>query len=194
MYTIARAFLIFLLKTIWGLKVHGKENIPEQGPFILACNHASFLDVPCLAAALPRRIHWVARKEFFRIPLLRLLLKLTRSIPVNGATREASEAVKMGKILGIFPEGTRTWDGKLQEGKKGIAVLSLKTGAPILPVAVTGTFQAYPRTSKFPRKICPISVRFGKPVSFGTADEETIAEDRLKDTTAQIMQKIAELL
>ena len=192
-YQILRIIAMGLLRSIWQLKVEGAENIPKKGAFILASNHASFLDAPSLAAAFPRKIYWVARRELFNAWGLKWVLMLCNCIPVNGATKEARKIIAEEKVLGIFPEGARTWEGKLQEGKKGIAVLSLKTGTPILPVAIIGSFQAYPRTKKFPR-VYPINVRFGKPISFGITDKDVIDENILKDVSGQIMAKISELM
>jgi len=175
------------------LKSEGRENIPEREAFILASNHASFIDVPCITSACPRRIHWVARKSLYEVGWLRLILNITKCIPVNGATQRARSALKNGMALGIFPEGTRTYDGNLQEGKSGAAVLALKTGTKIVPVAISGTFKVFPRTSRLPKLFMPVRVKFGAPFSVGIAKQETIDAQTLEGATKKIMSEIQSL-
>jgi len=192
-YLIARIILIGTTKLFWQLKAYGTENIPASGSFILASNHESFLDVPCITSACPRRVHWVARKSLYEAIWLKLLLDITQCIPVNGATKKAIDALGSGKVMGVFPEGTRTYDGKLQGGKTGTAVLALKTGAKILPVCVSGSFEAFPRANRMPKPFMPITVKFGRAFSIGKVGAEQIEQRVLDTATEKIMSEIQSL-
>lgn len=148
-------------------KVEGRENIPSKGPVILVCNHLNFADPPTVLSLLPRRSKWLVKEEWFRNPIIGLparaggLMPVRRSKADFAALRRAQAVLGQGLILGIFPEGTRSKTGMLGEGEPGAAYLALRTGVPILPVAVFGTEKI-----KLPKGIFQrnkgIHVRFGK--------------------------------
>ncbi|MBE3576647.1 MAG: 1-acyl-sn-glycerol-3-phosphate acyltransferase [Limnochordales bacterium] len=152
------------------LIIEGKENLPPAGGYILAANHASALDPILIALVLDRPIHFLAKYELFQYPILRWVLPriyaipLRRGRPDRSALRIAIERVRSGKIVGIFPEGTRSSDGQLQALRGGAALIALHAGAPIVPVAVAGSWELWPKGRWFPRR-GRVRITFGKPIS-----------------------------
>lgn len=134
--------LRFFVRIYFRLTVHGKENVPKDRPFILCCNHTSISDVVFLIAVCPRPIHFMAKAELFKNPLVRWFLRKMGAFPVvrGSGGREALDRsialLKNGEILGIFPEGTRSRDGRPKKGKAGTAFIIAETGAPVLPVSI----------------------------------------------------------
>jgi 1-acyl-sn-glycerol-3-phosphate acyltransferase len=163
--------LLFRLYSRW--QIVGLENIPRTGPLLFAANHASYID-PLLgwsAVYGTRRMWGVAKQELWHGKVLSYLMDSIGSIPVQrGAAdrvmiRRVLDLLARGETVGIFPEGTRTLDGKLQPAQPGLAMLAQKSGAPIVPVAMIGTYEMLPRDSKkFKRG--RLKVIFGKPLSF----------------------------
>ena len=193
-YWLVRFLSKCIFKTFYDFKIYGAENLPEKGPYLICSNHCSFFDPAVICACVPQRVYWVALKDLYKIRPLSLLLKAAKCIPVNGATKEVLDAIKQGKIIGIFPEGRRTYNGKLmKKGKKGTAIMAMRSGVPVVPAWISGTFQAYPRRAKFPR-IYPIRIYIGKPLTFPKHQEEIINESTLSAATTEIMQSIAGLM
>ena len=181
--------------TYFRWRVSGAENVPATGGLILAANHASFLDPPLVGSGLKRDINYLARESLFRFPLVGALLRSWNSVPVD---RDGGGAKGLKIILGrllngagiiLFPEGTRTPDGKLQPARAGIGLVVAKSNAPVVPVRVFGTFEAYGRNIKFPRPK-RIAVKYGTPMRFEKlrAEAKACTKDRLK----QIYQEIAD--
>lgn len=176
--------------------VEGMENMPKEGPLILACNHLNLADPALITALLPRRIVWMTKRELFDIPVLGLFYHLYGAIPVRrfeadlSALHKAQEALKRGQVLGMFPEGTRSLNGGLGKGYAGTALIALRTGAPVLPVAVWGTEMIKLPKAFFQRT--PVHVRIGQP--FTLPRVERIRTTVVKEGTEFIMGKIAELL
>jgi 1-acyl-sn-glycerol-3-phosphate acyltransferase len=180
----------FVSFNFFRLQIHGRENIIEEGPAILAMNHQSFLDPPLAAICCYREIHFLARKTLFDVPILGGLL---RHLNVIGVDREGSDMsalksvirlVRSGGCTIIFPEGTRTRDGSLQPARGGVGLVVAKTLAPVVPMRVFGAFDAFPRTSKFPRR-APITIVIGKPLRFAKEDvvgDPREAYQRISDT------------
>lgn len=184
-----------LSKPLFHLKIEGQENLPQQGGFILAANHASSLDPFMIMVAIPRYIRWTVIYEYYDQRHLRWMLKGLRFIRVkNNLPKEVFRALGQGEVIGIFPEGRRSWDGQLGQAQRGVAALARRTASPVVPLAVIGTFAALPRTGKR-LKFCPVTVRIGQPLFF--ANPETKHEDGEKldqENTQKIMRRIAELL
>ena len=173
------------------------ERVPLTGPVILACNHESFIDPPLVGAALTREINYLARENLFRFPVLGAVLRSWHVVPVNreGGGAKGLKAILDRLLTGgaiiLFPEGTRTRDGRLQPARAGIGLTVIKSSAPVVPARVFGTFRAYGRHMHFP---CPrrVAVKFGRPMLFGElrAEANTCSKDRLK----RIYQQVADEL
>lgn len=188
----------FTALNMFSLQVHGRENLIEEGPALIASNHQSFLDPPIVGSCLFREIHYLARKSLFDIPVVGKLLPHLRVVGVDrdGADMSALKAVirlvKNGGCTIVFPEGTRTGDGRLLPAKSGLGLIIAKTLAPVVPTRIFGAFEAFPRTAKFPRR-APVTVVFGKPLHFSKADiagEPREVYQRLSD---RVMAAIAAL-
>lgn len=192
-WSIARVF--FRAGMRW--RVEGVSNVPTTGPVILASNHASFLDPPLVGAALPRDINYLARESLFRFVGVGALLRSWNAVPVD---REGGGAKGLRIILDrllanraiiLFPEGTRTSDGNLQRARSGVGLIVIKSAAPVVPVRVFGTFEAYGRGMRFPR-FRPVAVRFGRPLTFTELRREAVEcpKDRLKAIYQEVADEI----
>ncbi len=156
-YTCSRTFLRCAFFLGGGLKVSGREHVPADGPLIVACNHASHLDPMILGAAFDRPLHFMARRTLFDTPGFGWLIRQHQAFPLEreGDSRDAlrtfGERLEGGNAVVMFPEGTRTLDGALQEMKPGLGMLAVRNGAPVLPVYIWGSYLAWPRGKGFPR-------------------------------------------
>ncbi|NQT06356.1 MAG: 1-acyl-sn-glycerol-3-phosphate acyltransferase [Candidatus Omnitrophica bacterium] len=193
LYKLVKAIAGILVWVFFRLTVEGRENLPKGAPFILAANHTSFLDPMVIQLAVTNRISWIARKEVFNRPALRPLHYILRTIPINGALDKALDALGEGRVLGIFPEGTRSPDGRLKDADDGVAILALKSGKAIIPVGVKGAYEAYPAGERF-FKPHPVTVRIGRPLFFKKQDVEVIDSQVIKGTKNAIMDGIRGLL
>ncbi|MER5729532.1 lysophospholipid acyltransferase family protein [Streptomyces sp. NPDC002138] len=167
-----------LLRLLFRPRIEGIENVPSDGAAIVAGNHLSFSDHFLMPAILRRRITFLAKAEYFTGPGLkgRLTAAFFRSagqIPVDRTGKEAGQAaireglgvLAKGELLGIYPEGTRSHDGRLYKGKVGVAAMALGAGVPVVPCAMVGTFEIQPPGQKIP-KIRRVTIRFGAPLEF----------------------------
>ncbi|NJP46417.1 lysophospholipid acyltransferase family protein [Actinacidiphila epipremni] len=178
-YTVLKyVFLGPLLRLFFRPRIEGLENVPETGAAIIAGNHLSFSDHFVMPAILPRRITFLAKAEYFTGPGLkgRLTAAFFRGIgqiPVDRSGGSASQSaidaalgvLGRGELLGIYPEGTRSHDGRLYRGRTGVAVMALRGNAPVIPCAMLGTFELQPPGRKFPR-LGRVTIRFGEPLDF----------------------------
>ena len=178
-------------------RVYNPERVPLQGPVILAANHASFLDPPLVGSGVRRGINYLARESLFRFPVLGWILHRWQVVPVD---REGGGAKGLKAILDrlleggaiiLFPEGTRTRDGKLQPARSGIGLTVIKSEAPVVPVRVFGTFEAFGRHMKFPRPH-RVAVKYGQPMPFAElrAEAKVCSKQRLKE----IYQEVADAI
>ncbi|MFF0183278.1 lysophospholipid acyltransferase family protein [Streptomyces sp. NPDC005244] len=204
-YVLKYVLLGPLLRLVFRPRIEGLEHVPSSGAAIVAGNHLSFSDHFLMPAILKRRITFLAKAEYFTGPGIkgRLTAAFFRSagqIPVDRSGKEAGQAaIREGlgvltkdELLGIYPEGTRSHDGRLYKGKVGVAVMALRAQAPVIPCAMIGTFEAQPPGRKLPR-IHPVSIRFGEPLDFsryaGMENEKTV----LRAITDEIMYAILTL-
>src|ERR1051325_167666 len=178
-------------------RVFHPERVPPRGPVILASNHASFIDPPLVGSGLKREINYLARESLFRFPVVGAVLRAVNSVPVDrdGGGAKGVKAI-LGRLLDgggiiLFPEGTRTRDGRLQPARSGIGLTVIKSDAPVVPVRVFGTFEAYGRHARFPRPH-PIAVKYGRPLRFERlrAEARTCSKARLKEIYQQIANDI----
>ncbi|MEV0095445.1 lysophospholipid acyltransferase family protein [Streptomyces sp. NPDC050738] len=177
-YVLKYIFLGPLLRVLFRPRIEGLEHIPEDGAAIVAGNHLSFSDHFLMPVVLKRRITFLAKQEYFTGPGVRgrLTAAFFRSagqIPVDRSGKEAGQAavreglgvLGKGELLGIYPEGTRSHDGRLYKGKVGVAVMAIRGQVPVVPCAMVGTFEIQPPGRKLP-KIKRVTIRFGEPLEF----------------------------
>jgi 1-acyl-sn-glycerol-3-phosphate acyltransferase len=183
--------------TYFRWRVRGAENVPLKGPVILAANHESFLDPPLVGSGLKRDINYLARKSLFRYPVLAWILRAVNAVPVDrdggGAAglRAIMDRLHDGGAIILFPEGTRTTDGKLQPARSGIGLTVIKSEAPVVPVRVFGTYEAWGRHVRFP-KPHRVTVKYGKPMDFAQlrAEAKNCSKTRLKEIYQQVADEI----
>ena len=198
-------FLGPLLRLIFRPRTEGVENVPLEGPAILASNHLSYADWLFMPLTLSRRVTFVAKAEYFTTPGIKgwfqkKFFSGAGQVPIDrtsgdtaaGALSSAKRILNAGELFGIYPEGTRSHDGKLYRGKTGVARLALETGVPVIPIAVIGTDAIAPPGKKFGSLSRPL-VRFGKPLDFSRY--EGLEGDRfiLRSITDEIMYEIMRL-
>ena len=181
------------------------DSIPKDGPLILASNHASNLDGPLtgswLTQAMGRRIHWMGKKEMFDWPVIGWLATNGGIHPVDrsradvGAFRLATRILVEGGALFVFPEGTRSPTGALQEARDGIAVLALRSGAPVVPIGIAGSHAVWPRGQRFPHPGGRVTLRIGEPFILGDLVPPDTDRRAVKTVaTTILMERIAALL
>ncbi len=155
-YYVVKAICWLILKIFWRMEIIGIENLPQSGGLIIASNHVSYLDPAVLTASFNRKIYFLTKKEVFKNNFISFLLKNMNALPIDRgkvdmlAFKKAINILREEKVLGIFPEGTRSSNGELQELKLGTIKIAMKTGVPILPAGIIGTHKIYPRGIKFP--------------------------------------------
>lgn len=201
-----RAAVIGVVRRIFGpalpLRVIGAEHVPADGPLIVVSNHLSNADPPILIVAFPRPLFFMGKAELFRNPVLGWIVRKFGGFPVERGTadraalRHALKVLSQGIALGIFPEGGRSKTGALRPGLPGVGLLALQSGAPVLPVGLTGT-EVYPVNGDWPLGRPPgiprgVGVRFGKPFTVPKqVDGKRVTAD---EATRLIMMRVAELL
>jgi 1-acyl-sn-glycerol-3-phosphate acyltransferase len=201
-YGILRAFLTPFLMILFRPKVKGLRNVPGNGPVIIASNHLSFSDSIFMPLVVPRKVTFLAKSEYFTSPGPKgLLKKLTfialGQVPVDRSGGRRSEAALItglkilgeGKCLGIYPEGTRSPDGRLYKGRTGIARLAIESGAPIIPVAMFNTEKIQPTGTVVP-KVMRVEMIFGEPMYFEGDSTDLLY---LREVTDKIMATIQSL-
>jgi 1-acyl-sn-glycerol-3-phosphate acyltransferase len=204
LYLLTRSVLAPVTRLIYRPVIEGRENIPRTGALVLASNHLSFIDSFVIPLVAPRRVVFLAKSEYFtgrgiRGLWMRWLFTAVGAIPVNrgtpGAAQEALasalEVLKGGHAFAIYPEGTRSRDGRLYRGRTGVAWLALTAGCPVVPVALSGTQYIQPVGSRLPR-IHKITVRFGEPLDFSHLQGAKGGPAR-REATDAVMAAIAEL-
>ena len=176
----------------WDLKVYGRHNVPAKGGVLLVSNHQSFLDPILIALHLDRPMSFMARHGLFTNPHFGWLIRQYNAFPIRqgegdvGAVRETIRRLQEGHMLNIFPEGARTDTGELQPIQPGAALVIRKAAVPVVPVAIEGSYAAWPRGRKLPRSH-PIRVMYGKPLTH-------LHEQRPAQIVQTIGMELADLL
>jgi 1-acyl-sn-glycerol-3-phosphate acyltransferase len=204
LYLIAR-FVLRPMFLILRPTITGRENVPATGAFIIASNHLSFIDSMAIPLMAPRRVGYLAKAEYFTTPgirgwLTKTLFTALGALPVHRDTHRAAQealdtamtVLKAGGGFGIYPEGTRSRDGRLARGKTGVAWLALTADCPVVPVAVAGTDRIQPIGASWPRPH-RFSVTFGKPLTFPEYRGKAGNGKARREVTDTIMEAIAEL-
>jgi 1-acyl-sn-glycerol-3-phosphate acyltransferase len=204
-YWIVKAILTPILRTVFRPRVEGLEHVPAEGGAILASNHLSFSDSIFLPLVVPRRVTFLAKSDYFTSRGLKGRLKAgffkgVGQLPVDRSGGRASQAaletgkrvLAAGNLLGIYPEGTRSPDGRLYRGKTGVARMALESGVPVIPCAMVNTYEIQPPGKVLP-KVMPVVMRIGKPLDFsryaGMEDDRFV----LRSMTDEIMYELMQL-
>ncbi len=192
-------YLLWLLPRIYfRLRVYGKENIPAQGAVLIAANHSSYLDPPMIALGINREIQYLAKQELFSIPLIGWWIRKIGTHPVRrkeGDTKAIFSVMRLLKknhAVGMFPEGTRTDDGKMQPFEDGIAWIAIRTQTPIVPLYLHGTFDALPRGAKLPRPK-KVTMIVGEPIYPDQVSGGKNQEEKVKKLTQSLFSTISHL-
>jgi len=186
-----------LMRLCGGYDVYGVENVPKEGALI-AANHISYVDPPVVAAALPRRTYFVAKRELFEIPLFGWFIRKNYAFPVERssadrtAMRHAVRLLQAGELVTMFPGGERSPDGSVQEGLPGVAFIAQLAGVGIIPCALKGTEQVLPRRAWYLHR-GKVAVRFGEPIYVGSPEPGTGRKATVLSATETVMHRIAEM-
>ena len=180
-------------------EVAGVDNLPKQGGFLLAANHASSLDPPLIGCHMSRQIAYFARKTLWRRGIASWWLDSVGTIPVDrdggqdvSAIKRVLKALKEDRGLILFPEGTRTPDGNLQPAKAGVGFIAVKTQVPVVPVRIFGSYEAFGKGRRL-RLGTPVSVIFGRPIQPSVYDDPQAGKERARIASERIMAEIAKL-
>jgi 1-acyl-sn-glycerol-3-phosphate acyltransferase len=205
-YWVTKYTLGVALKIVFRPWSRGRRNMPRRGPVILASNHLSFADHFFGPLPLPRKVQFLAKSEYFtgrgiKGLLTKAFFSGVGQIPIDRSGGAASEAalrtglrvLSEGKVLGIYPEGTRSPDGRLYKGRTGVARLALESRAPVVPCAMIGTFEFLPRETFRPQMQIRPGVIFGKPLEFSQYYGRETDREALRAVTDEIMRAIHEL-
>jgi 1-acyl-sn-glycerol-3-phosphate acyltransferase len=201
LYPLARGLIRPATKYLWPTVVEGLDNVPADGPAIIAPNHISFLDSVMLIGVLPRRITYVGKAEYMDSWKTKYLFPAVGMIPLDRsggrksmvALDQAVDVLDRGELFGIFPEGTRSRDGLLHRGRTGVARLALRSGAPVIPVGIRGTDQIQPPDARFPRPFRPCEVRFGAPIDTRHYLERIDSLPVFRELTDEVLYEISQL-
>ncbi len=200
LYAFAQAAVRGLTRAVAeSVTVEGLENVPSRGPGLIICNHQSFADPPVVQAFCPRPMYSMAKSSQFTDPLVGPLMPRLKAFPAHRyavdpvAVRTALRHLWSGDLVSIYIEGERSWDGRLQPPRIGTLRLILKAGVPVIPCAVTGTYDTLPRWSHGVRR-APIRIVYGTPLRFGRVDDRAERERRLGDVARAVMGALAHLL
>ncbi|MDQ7822149.1 MAG: lysophospholipid acyltransferase family protein [Candidatus Eremiobacteraeota bacterium] len=197
-YTAAHIILKVIFKVFFSLKCEGLHHIPSAGGCVIACNHVSYFDPPAVGAVSVRPVHFMAKKELFNIPILSPLISVLGAFPVTRgasdtkAIKHAIRLLKSGETVGIFPEGTRSATGEINEGEMGVSLIIKQSGAPIIPCAISGT-----RCMVTMKGIIPVfskvTVRFGPPIFYKNEEEGMSHKEYMRVFTDRVMQVLRSL-
>ena len=179
------------------LRVYGRENLIEEGPAILASNHASYLDPPLVGVCCRKDIYYLARKSLFEKPIFGPLIAQLNAFPIDrargdvAAVRAILHLLKAGRRVVVFPEGTRSTDGNLQAARAGVGLIIAKSLAPVVPIRIFGSHAALPRSGGI--RFTPITVVVGKPLFFTKQDLGTDERSAYQVLSDRVMSAIAAL-
>jgi 1-acyl-sn-glycerol-3-phosphate acyltransferase len=189
-----------LVRFIWPifgrLEVRGRELIPQKGPFILIANHQSVLDPILIQTVCPRPIHTMAKSTQFASPLIAQIMYRLNSFPVRRyridpqAVRYVLRLLRAGEPVGIYIEGERSWDGRIQQPRLGTVRLILKAGVPVIPCTIEGSYDVWPRWHRALRR-APIRITFGEPVQLPRIENRAEREAALPEATELLMKRLA---
>ncbi|MFS0863538.1 lysophospholipid acyltransferase family protein [Fredinandcohnia sp. 179-A 10B2 NHS] len=187
LYSFARGLVATILKPLYPLEITGTHHIPKDGGVLICSNHIDNLDPPIVGVTSPRPIHFMAKAEIFNVPVLGKILPKINAFPVKRgmsdreALRKALSILKDGQVLGIFPEGTRSKDGKLGKGLSGVGFFALRSDCVVVPCAIIGPYKMFKK----------VKVVYGEPVEMESLRKEKASAD---EATEKIMESIRALI
>ncbi len=189
-YSIARVVVSLLSRLFFRIEINGIENIPKEGACIISANHKSVLDPPVLGALMPRKVYTMAKEELFDNPFLALIIRNLGVFPVKrgkgdiGAIKTALKVLKEGKVFAIFPEGTRSKNGKLGKAQPGVAMIALKAQVPIIPVANQGNYKLFSK----------MVINIGTPIVIDEYYNQKLKIEQFQEISDGVMSHIQDLL
>ncbi|WP_415817611.1 lysophospholipid acyltransferase family protein [Mesobacillus thioparans] len=185
-YSFARSLVNAVLKPVYRIEVIGKENIPANGGVLLCSNHIDNLDPPVVGITAPRPVHFMAKEELFSVPVLGKIVPHLNAFPVKRgmsdreALRKGLGILKDGKVLGLFPEGTRSKTGEMGKGLAGAGFFALRSEAQVIPCAIIGPYKAFKK----------LKVVYGKPIDMGSIKEKKLNAEQTTDFIMGEIQKL----
>jgi 1-acyl-sn-glycerol-3-phosphate acyltransferase len=201
-----KAILWPVSRLLFRWRIEGREHVPSSGPAVIAANHQSFCDSLFLPLAMRRRVTFLAKAEYFEAKRTAWFFRAVGQIPIQRQGGDASAralatargVLQDGNLIALYPEGTRSIDGKVHRGRTGVARLALECGVPVIPVGISGTDRIQPRGSRWFRPFHSVRVSFGPPMAFESpalVDTETgrTSNELLRSFTDQLMTEIARL-
>ncbi len=197
-YKASHAVLGPIFRTLWSIDTEGTEHVPNEGAAVLASNPPSYLDHFLMPAVIDRPVYFISKAEHFDVPVQSWLFEQWGVIPLargegdEDALKKAEGVLEDGSLFGIYPEGTRSLDGRLHKGHTGVARLALKANAPIVPVGMLGTYEALPKGQNLPR-LTDVTIRFGEPLAFPELAGEHEDYDTVRKVTDDVMNAIQTL-
>jgi len=197
LYRVSHALIFIAAKSAFQFRVFGHENIIEEGPAIMAANHQSYLDPPIVGISCKNELHYLARKSLFDKPVVGAFISRVNAVPVDlskgdlTAIRTVIHLLKAGHRTLIFPEGTRSLNGQIQKARPGIGMIIAKTLAPVVPIRIFGSFEAWPKGGKI--RLHPITVVVGKPIRFTEEDFQPANRDVYQKVSEQVLASVAAL-
>ncbi len=198
LYAIGRALSAAVCRVFGRWKVMGRDNIPTEGGALLCGNHVSYIDPPALGAGATRPVRFMAKSELFRIPVLGFLIRSAGAFPVKrgtadrGALRKAVELLQDGELVGMFPEGARSFDGKLKDPEMGTGLIALRAQVPVIPVALVNTEKLL-RPHSFFLRFSRVKVVYGEPVPLADLYGKS-GRDAFEEAGRRIMRAVGEML
>lgn len=189
-YQIIKVIIQVLARILFRVEINGLKNIPSEGPCILCFNHRSLLDPPVVGVFIPRQLTFMAKEELFHIPVLGFLIKALGAFPVRRGTGDITaiktslNILKEGKVLAIYPEGSRSKTGKLNYAKPGVALIATKAMVPIIPVGVTGEYKLFHK----------LHINIGSPMIFEEYYGKKLQTEALQDISNNVMDSIKQLM
>jgi 1-acyl-sn-glycerol-3-phosphate acyltransferase len=195
LYWFCRGICAVAARAVFGYRAFGQENIIEDGPAIMAANHTSYFDPPLVGITCKSELYFLARKTLFDMPVLGPLISRVNALPVDlskgdvSALRTVIHLLKDGKRTVIFPEGTRSLNGQIQQARPGIGMIIARTLVPVVPMRIFGSFEAWPKGGKI--KTHPITVVVGKPLRFAKEDFATSNRETYQKASERVLATIA---
>jgi 1-acyl-sn-glycerol-3-phosphate acyltransferase len=198
-YGISHAILEILYQILFRGEISGIENLPAAGGYIVAANHASLLDPPIVGLYLPQQVRFFARRTLWKPGIAAWWLNAVGCIPVDrdggrdvGALKGVLRALAEKRVVILFPEGTRSGDGRLQAAKPGVGFIACQSRVPVVPARIFGSYEAWGKSGGL-RPGTPVSVSYGRPLLPGDYDDPAAGRERSQRAADRIMRAIADL-